>query len=131
MYDDSMASVRIVGGSVNVTAGDEVELLHAVYESGPVSICYRVDGDFRDYKTGVWRMDDCPSTDQDVNHAVVAVGFGTEDGMDYWLVKNSWGSSWGDKGFFKIQRGVNMCGVAMCNSYPVDIVPLTVSEFTQ
>jgi cathepsin H len=60
-----------------------------------------------------------------VNHAVLAVGFGVEDGKDYWIVKNSWGDAWGDKGFFKIQRGVNMCGIAVCNSYPYDVVDLT------
>jgi len=53
-----------------------------------------------------------------VNHAVLAVGFGNEDGMDYWLVKNSWGETFGIKGYFKIQRGVNMCGMAVCNSFP-------------
>lgn len=58
-----MATVKVLGGSVNITAYNEDELLHAVYETGPVSVCYRVDGDFRDYKSGVWRMDNCKNTD--------------------------------------------------------------------
>jgi C1A family cysteine protease len=54
----------------------------------------------------------------DVNHAVLAVGYGTDNGMDYWIIKNSWGAAWGDQGYFKMQRGVNMCGIVNCNSYP-------------
>jgi len=53
-----------------------------------------------------------------VNHAVLAVGYGTEGGLDYWIVKNSWSEDWGEQGYFKIERGVNMCGIAQCNSYP-------------
>lgn len=47
---------------------------------------------------------------QDVNHAVLAVGYGVDDGIHYWLNKNSWGTSWGDDGYFKIELGKNMCG---------------------
>jgi len=124
-HDPSKASVGISGGSVNITQGDEVELLHAVFQNGPVSIAYQVAPGFKDYKTGVYSSTVCNSTAQDVNHAVVAVGFGHQDNMDYWIVKNSWGTTWGDNGFFKIQRGVNMCGISNCNSYPLDVVDAT------
>lgn len=69
-----------------------------------------------------------------VNHAVLAVGYGHQDGKDYWIVKNSWGDQWGDDGYFKIQRGVNMCGIAVCNSFPNDVYPINkevAQEFTQ
>lgn len=47
---------------------------------------------------------------QDVNHAVLAVGYGVENGIPYWLIKNSWGADWGDNGYFKMEMGKNMCG---------------------
>ena len=73
------------------------------------------------YKKGVYQSKSCKGGQMDVNHAVLAVGYGTENGVDYWLVKNSWAESWGDKGYFKIARGNNMCGIAVCNSYPLDV----------
>ena len=76
---------------------------------------------FRDYTSGVYTSDTCQNQPEDVNHAVVAVGYGNEDGKDYWIVKNSWGETWGDQGFFKIERGINMCGVAVCNSFPSSV----------
>jgi len=120
--DKSTYALDVVGGSVNITEGDEVELKSAIFEHGPVSIAFQVVDGFRDYTTGVYTSDTCENSTADVNHAVLAVGFGTEGGMDYWLVKNSWGADWGDQGYFKIQRGVNMCGVAVCNSFPKDVV---------
>ena len=51
---------------------------------------------------------------QKINHAVLVVGYGTNaQGEDYWIVKNSWGTNWGDNGFFKIRRGNNECGIEM------------------
>ncbi|KAK7604871.1 hypothetical protein V9T40_006057 [Parthenolecanium corni] len=56
-----------------------------------------------------------------LNHALLAVGFGTTDeGEDYWLIKNSWGTGWGDNGFFKIARNKNShCGIADHSNYPI------------
>jgi len=72
-------------------------------------------------RQGVYSSDKCPNTPNKVNHAVLAVGYGHDEasGKDYWLVKNSWGAKWGLDGYFKIERGKNMCGLATCASYPM------------
>lgn len=122
--DKDTFALQVKGGSVNITEGDEGELMEALFNHGPVSIAFEVVGDFRDYKEGVYTSTECKNGSADVNHAVLAVGYGKcpKTGLDYWIVKNSWGSTWGDEGFFKIERGVNMCGVAQCNSFPQDVV---------
>lgn len=112
--------VQVPGGSVNLTVGDEDELKYVLATRGPVSIAYQVASDFRDYKGGVYTSTVCQNGPQDVNHAVLAVGYGTDpvSGLDYWLVKNSWDYTFGEEGFFKIEAFKNMCGVADCMSYP-------------
>ncbi len=119
---DASSFILEVGHSVDITAGDEVELKEAVY-SGPVSVAFQVADDFTDIGTGVYTSTLCKNGPSDVNHAVLAVGYGHDDesDLDYWLIKNSWGTEWGDAGFFKIERGVNMCGIAQCNSYPESV----------
>ncbi|KAK3034505.1 hypothetical protein RJ639_032494 [Escallonia herrerae] len=99
--------------------GAEDELKHAVGVVRPVSVAFQVVNGFRFYKEGVYTSDHCGKTPMDVNHAVLAVGYGVENGVPYWLIKNSWGASWGDNGYFKMELGKNMCGVATCASYPI------------
>lgn len=64
-------------------------------------------------------MNNCGTGTQDVNHAVLATGFGVEKGMNFWNIKNSWGASWGVNGYFKMERDSNMCAIGQCNSYPL------------
>jgi C1A family cysteine protease len=66
------------------------------------------------WRSGVYDSNDCDG--QDPNHAVVLVGWGNQNGVDYWIGRNSWGPLWGEEGYFLIQRGVNKCGI---ETYPV------------
>ncbi|ETW04213.1 hypothetical protein H310_04555 [Aphanomyces invadans] len=117
----SPASVGVkVLDVVNITSRDETELRMAVGTVGPVSIAFQVASDFRFYKEGVYDSTVCQSGEEDVNHAVLAVGYNaTEDGRKYWIVKNSWSAKWGLQGYFNIARDKNMCGLADCASYPL------------
>ncbi|KAH6818370.1 aleurain-like protease [Perilla frutescens var. frutescens] len=117
-YSSENAAIQVLD-SVNITLGAEDELKHAVAFVRPVSVAFQVVDGFRSYKSGVYTTTTCGSTPMDVNHAVLAVGYGVEKGVPYWLIKNSWGADWGDEGYFKMELGKNMCGVATCASYPV------------
>merc|ERR1719233_1986187 len=68
----------------------------------------KAEGPFQEYSGGIFAG--CPKSDS-TDHAVTVVGYGTEGGQDYWLIKTSWGSSWGEKGFIRLKRGVGMCGI--------------------
>jgi len=109
-----------ISDEFNITSGDESDTgLPGAIVGRPVSICYQVVSDFNKYKSGVYQSSRCKNGPHDVNHAVLAVGYGTENGTPYYMVKNSWGTSFGISGYFKILRGKNMCGLATCSSYPI------------
>ncbi|KAF7704691.1 procathepsin L-like isoform X1 [Silurus meridionalis] len=97
----------------------EGALQEAVATIGPISVTIFVGLDsFKLYSSGVY--DDPACNNSQLNHAVLVVGYGTGNGTDYWLVKNSWGLGWGDKGYMKISRNKgNLCGIASQTSYPL------------
>lgn len=75
-----------------------------IQNNGPIEAVFDVYDDFPYYESGVYYRSSNNSTLLGV-HTVEVLGWGTEDGMNYWLCKNSWGDDWGDKGFFKIKMG--------------------------
>jgi len=107
-----------VTGFIDVDSNDDDALMEAVAQQ-PVSVAIEADKmAFQLYKGGV--LDgECGTT---LDHGVLAVGYGEEEGKKYWLVKNSWGPEWGEEGYIKILRGQDgegKCGINMQPSYPV------------
>jgi len=106
----------------DVTVNSESDLEKAVTQQ-PVAVAIEADEDaFQFYSSGVL-TGHCGTS---IDHGVLAVGYGTytdSKATAYWKVKNSWGASWGMKGYVLIQKGATQkggkCGIAMAASYPV------------
>ncbi|XP_078063331.1 procathepsin L-like [Mustelus asterias] len=93
-------------------------LARAVRRIGPISVAIDAGGPFRWYKRGIYRNRRCKT--RGVNHAVLVVGYGRQGRRWFWLVKNSWGTSWGDKGYIKMAMGVRKnCGITRHAIYPI------------
>ncbi|CAH1124318.1 unnamed protein product [Ceutorhynchus assimilis] len=113
---NASAVVTKTTSHVSIEAEDESALLEVVATIGPVSVAINADY-ITYYASGVFEDERC--TADGLDHGVLVVGYGTENGKDYWIVKNSWGAEWGDEGYFKLARGTNECGIAEDTVYPV------------
>ncbi|XP_047070688.1 senescence-specific cysteine protease SAG39-like [Lolium rigidum] len=113
------SSAASIKGHEDVPANDEASLQKAV-AAQPVSVALDGGDDlFRFYKGGVL-SGDCGT---DLDHGVTVVGYGVaDDGKKFWVIKNSWGTSWGEDGYIRMERDIadkqGLCGLAMQPSYP-------------
>jgi C1A family cysteine protease len=115
--DQSKNVVNIVDYQLLETTDEEI-IKQYLYEVGPLAIGINANP-LNWYVYGVidWGTDNCPH--DDINHAVVLVGYGHDDeeGLDFWRIRNSWGAYWGEKGYFRVSRGKGTCGVNKHVSY--------------
>jgi cathepsin F len=130
-------NVASIGGYQMVAMGEEYEALAAVVlvKNGPLSIAFNAEGmDY--YVHGIVGATQCVDTETgyiqagciseydkcnaaSIDHAVLLTGYGVEDGVEYWMIKNSWGEDWGDSGYYRLLKGVNQCGVVSFVSHSV------------
>jgi hypothetical protein len=113
------AKVVTIDSYEDVPENSEASLKKALAHQ-PISVAIEAGGRaFQLYSSGVF--DGLCGTELD--HGVVAVGYGTENGKDYWIVRNSWGNRWGESGYIKMARNIEAptgkCGIAMEASYPI------------
>ena len=118
MFEQSQVAAKI--SQYQVVGQSEALLQKASASIGPISV--GIDASqrsFQLYQSGVYDEPECDP--ENIDHAVLVVGYGVEsDGTEYWLVKNSWGTTWGDEGYVKMVRNKNnQCGIANLASYPI------------
>ena len=116
-FSKSSTTAVDVSSYTKVTADNESQMKAALVQQ-PLAVSIEADKTvFQTYKSGVLNSADCGTK---LDHAVLAVGYGNEDGQDYWLVKNSWNTTWGDNGYIKLamDSSKGTCGVQMGPLFP-------------
>jgi C1A family cysteine protease len=110
----SKSSGRVQVSKINDVAPDSVSQLKAAIAKGPTSVTVEADQiAFQHYQQGILDADSCGTN---LDHAVTAVGYGEENGQEFYIVRNSWGADWGEDGYIRIaakpgQDGKGICGI--------------------
>lgn len=104
----------------------EVEMMRELYRAGPIMVAFDAPSSLFYYTGGIYTGAAPPHEGielpglhlwEKTNHAVVAVGWGVENGQKYWTIKNTWGQTWGENGYFRIRRGTDECGMESMASF--------------
>lgn len=109
-FDESKAKVQIAG--FKDIGQNEDEIARVLVENGPLSIAVNANP-FMFYSGGILRPTTSSCDPTGLNHGVTLVGFGEENGVKFWIIRNSWGSGWGEDGYIRLERGTGACG---CNT---------------
>jgi len=108
-----------VTGWVDIAKHDDQALMQALFTVGPVSVGIQVPDEMLFYDTGVLQVESCRRKPEEIDHAVTATGFGTdEQGTAFYTIRNSWSTYWGDEGYINIARGEQDCCVTCEAGYP-------------
>jgi cathepsin B len=107
-FSDFDADKFTFSGAVTTFPSDAATIQAAIMSDGPVEAAFTVYSDFETYSSGIYQH---VSGSYEGGHAIRIVGWGTEDGTDYWKVANSWNPYWGENGYFRILRGSDECGI--------------------
>jgi len=95
-------------GSKTYTVSGEANMKTEVSTNGPFEVAFQVYADFMSYSGGIYFHQ---AGGYEGGHAVKLLGYGAEGGVNYWICANSWNTDWGEKGYFRIRRGTNECGI--------------------
>ncbi|XP_052744081.1 digestive cysteine proteinase 1 [Bicyclus anynana] len=115
---DNVTLVTSMKGWVNVTAKNENSLRFAIFKYGPISVAIDASHkSFSFYSNGVYYEPKCKNQVEELDHAVLAVGYGILRGQKYWLVKNSWSNMWGNDGYVLMATRDDNCGVQAAPTY--------------
>ena len=119
-HDHAVPKAVQLAGWVNVTQYDPSALQAAIFENGPVTVAINANPKtFTFYSHGIYSDPECKGTPDDLDHQVLAVGFGVINGEKFWLIKNSWSTYWGNDGYVLISQRNNMCGVTTDATFPL------------
>ncbi|XP_060527653.1 digestive cysteine proteinase 3 isoform X2 [Cylas formicarius] len=119
-HADKVRKVAKISGWINVTTNDENALRLALFKHGPISVAIDASQKtFSFYSNGIYYDENCKNKEDELDHAVLAVGYGTMNGKNYWLIKNSWSNYWGNDGYILMSSKNNNCGVMTTPTYVV------------
>lgn len=116
----NFTNIEMTCNGIGNIIDNEESLKHAVAKIGPISALLLVNENLQHYDSGIYYIPDCKSSN--VVHSILIIGYGTDNDLkqDYWLIKNSFGSNWGENGYIRMARnGNNNCTIILFAYYPL------------